>query len=291
MMMPPSAEAPVRRPLLRFVQAIEVMRPPSDDRDRFIDLLPDGTTSLVFRWLEGGVTDVSVLGPRTAAKYKVAPPIVLAVAIVFRPGGAYPFFGVPIDDLADLIVPLGSLWGRGGVVLVERLHAAATRGGDVAELAMAALGDRLRIAPFEPPSAIAARAAVDLLSRGDRSVDAVAEELGLSTRHLRRSFEATVGLAPKTFARIARFQRALALGRAAPGRWSAVARSTGYFDQAHLTGEFQRLARVTPGALELSAPRARVRDACVATDALHASRGPLREAPARRRPKSAACSR
>jgi AraC-like DNA-binding protein len=253
-----SVEAPgPRRLLARFVQAIEVTRPRPDGTRCVVDLLPDGTTSMVFRWLAGDVTDVAVLGPLTAARYKVAPSILLALRVVFHPGGAYPFFGVPIDRLADRIVLLGDLWGRSGALLEERLHAAATHGGDVAAIMAAALVERLRTAPFEAPSAVAARAAVRLLCRGDRSIGAVAEELGLSPRHLRRSFEATVGVAPKTFARIARFQRALALGRAAPGRWSEVARTTGYFDQAHLTAEFQRLAGVSPGAIHVPALPAR----------------------------------
>jgi transcriptional regulator GlxA family with amidase domain len=96
-----------------------------------------------------------------------------------------------------------------------------------------------------------------MLAGGARSIDDVASALGLSSRHLRRTFQATVGFGPKTYARIARFQRALALGRAAPGRWSEVAHAAGYFDQAHLSADFRELARVSPGAVGEAVTRVR----------------------------------
>ncbi|MFT3771084.1 MAG: helix-turn-helix transcriptional regulator [Minicystis sp.] len=251
---------PVRYGTLdRFVEQIQVVRREPGETNRSVELLPDGTTNLVFRRL-GDAADVTVRGPGTRAHYKTAPAIPLYVRVVFRPGGAYPFFGVPVDQLTDRYVTLGDLWGRSGELLQERLIAAADDGGDVAEIMRRALVDRLRTTPFEPSSAVAARAAVGLLARGERSVAEVAGALGLSERHLRRAFQATVGLTPKTFARIARFQRALALGRAAPGRWNEVALATGYFDQAHLIAEFQRLALVSPSAL--AAPTRRPRRAC-----------------------------
>ena len=187
----------------------------------------------------------------------------LQIRVVFRPGGAYPFFGAPVDALADRMVPLVDLWGADGARVLDRLVVGAERGGDVAEIVRDALVARLRAAPFEPPSAVAARAAVAQLVEGERSIDAVARNVGLSARHLRRAFLATVGVGPRTFARIVRFQRALALGRAAPGRWSDVALATGYCDQAHLTAEFRKLALVSPGSLDsLDTAVARLRLVC-----------------------------
>jgi AraC-like DNA-binding protein len=102
-------------------------------------------------------------------------------------------------------------------------------------------------------------------------------------RHLRRTFQATVGVGPKTYARIARFQRAVALGRSRPGRWSEVARAAGYFDQAHLTADFRELARVAPGALESDVPRSRATPADAPSSTVYRCGGRRdrpREAPA-----------
>jgi len=259
------AEAPPRRTALdRFVRRVEVLAPRAGEAGsstRTVEYLPDGTTSVVFRWLGEGVSDLSVRGPVTVAHYKRTGIAPLVVRVVLAPGGAYPFFGVPMDRLAGELVPLEDLWGARAVR--DRMLDLAARGGDaeeVVDVLREALVARLREAPFEPAAALAARAAARVLAQRERSVSALAAEVGLSERHLRRAFHETVGLSPKTFARIARFQRALALGRAMPGRWSEVALAAGYFDQPHLTAEFRRLARVSPGAM--AGPERPSRGAC-----------------------------
>ena len=81
----------------------------------------------------------------------------------------------------------------------------------------------------------------------------LARELGVSERHLRRRATAELGYGPKTFARIVRFQRALALlraGQPAGRRWRPTA---GYADQPHLTREVTALAGRTPGAVRADA--------------------------------------
>jgi AraC-like DNA-binding protein len=252
--------SPEPRPLDRFIERIEVKTPRPGELRRSVDMLPDGTTSLVFRALGAGAGDISVRGPLMRAHYKTAPAIPLSVRVVFRPGGAYPFFGVPVSDLTDRMVPLEDLWGSSAQALMDDLLSMAEANGDVGAAVERALLDRIRSRPFEPASAVQARVGVRLLGKGDLSMNEVAYELGISSRHLRRAFHATVGFGPKTYARIARFQRALTLGRTRPGRWGEVARATGYFDQAHLTADFRELALVSPGAVDREVPR--VRHAC-----------------------------
>ena len=81
-----------------------------------------------------------------------------------------------------------------------------------------------------------------------RSVADTADALNVTSRQLQRSLLAEVGLAPKTFQRIARFQRFLhaADGGVALGRAAVEA---GYADQAHLTREVGRLSGLTPSRL------------------------------------------
>jgi AraC-like DNA-binding protein len=73
---------------------------------------------------------------------------------------------------------------------------------------------------------------------------AIASEHQLSVRQWIRRFESSVGLPPKSFSRILRFQRATALRRV--GRdWGEVCLACGYYDQPHLIKEFQKLAGCT----------------------------------------------
>jgi methylphosphotriester-DNA--protein-cysteine methyltransferase len=104
-------------------------------------------------------------------------------------------------------------------------------------------------------------------------VEELARSLGVSPRHLQRRFVAAVGYGPKTFQRIARFQRLLALAHTPRGvrpGLTDLALDAGYADQAHMTREVGELAGRTPARLlgdaastlilsdlfELSGPRA-----------------------------------
>ena len=75
-------------------------------------------------------------------------------------------------------------------------------------------------------------------------VEALAAEVGISARHLRRAFADNVGLSPKHYARVVRLQRALAM----TGAWSERAHAAGYYDQAHLISEVRELLGTTPQA-------------------------------------------
>jgi AraC-like DNA-binding protein len=228
----------VAAPLRRFVKEVRAI---SFSGRRDVEYLPDGTTSLVVRWRGRGDVDAGVRGPCTRAHYKTVDGVPLAVRVVFSPGGAYPFFGVPVCTISDRLVALEELWGGDAAWLLARVDdepAGAVRAVE------AALTDRLRRRPYDPAGAIPARAAAARIAGGQWSIDEVARDLGVSGRHLRRSFQAAVGLGPKTFARIMRFQRA----RAASGDWAAVARASGYFDQAHLATEFRRFLGAPPTA-------------------------------------------
>ena len=82
-------------------------------------------------------------------------------------------------------------------------------------------------------------------------MNAVAVDLGVSERHLRRVFRETVGVSPKAFAKLARFHRALRAAREDASRelGDASPPHAGYYDQAHLIAEFRAIAGVTPRAL------------------------------------------
>ena len=74
--------------------------------------------------------------------------------------------------------------------------------------------------------------------------------LGASERHIRGLVRETTGRGPKYFHRVRRFQHVVSLGDSAwRPRWSMVAASAGYVDQAHLIREFRDLTGLTPSAL------------------------------------------
>ena len=88
-----------------------------------------------------------------------------------------------------------------------------------------------------------------LESGGQTRIGLIAAELDWSRRHLAERFRDATGVAPKTLARMVRFNRALQLSRRGDGNWAGIAADCGYADQAHLAREFRDLAGTTPGTL------------------------------------------
>jgi AraC-like DNA-binding protein len=214
------APPPALAGLVRCVWEREVIA------DGTVPVLPDGCIDLVVR--EEGVV---IAGPDT----RPAPTAVRAgeriQGLRFRPGAAGAALGVPAHELRDLRVALADVWGP--------------RAGEPPDLEALGAAIARRAAP--PDRAVLAAAAL-LARRPDAQVPAVAAHVGLSERQLRRRFADGTGLAPKAFARVARFQRALALARGGVAL-ARVAADAGYADQAHLTREVRTLAGRPPSAL------------------------------------------
>jgi AraC-like DNA-binding protein len=88
-----------------------------------------------------------------------------------------------------------------------------------------------------------------IAARGAVRVDQIARGIGWGARRLERGFAAAVGLPPKRFARVVRFQALLERLPSREPDWVSLALDCGYFDQSHLAGEVRSLAGVTPSAL------------------------------------------
>jgi AraC-like DNA-binding protein len=84
---------------------------------------------------------------------------------------------------------------------------------------------------------------------GAVSIAGVCRSSGFTRQHLARRFEEYVGVPPKLFCRIVRFQSLLARVERMEGvDWSAVAIDSGYYDQAHLIGDFREFTGLPPQA-------------------------------------------
>jgi AraC-like DNA-binding protein len=169
------------------------------------------------------------------------------IQVDLSPLAARSLLGVPMRELDELVVDVEELLGADGVRLVERLYEAP--GWDARfDLLDAAIGRRLRdAAPPSPDVAWAWRRLRE--TGGGLAIGALAAELGCSRRHLVSRFRDHVGPAPKTVARIVRFQRVVRLLERDDGaRLAELAQDCGYYDQAHLDRDFRELAGTTPSA-------------------------------------------
>lgn len=79
-----------------------------------------------------------------------------------------------------------------------------------------------------------------------RRVADLAADMGCSRKTLTARFQDSYGIAPKTAARIARFERLVASCTGTDPDWPALALEAGYFDQSHMIRDFTAFAGLTP---------------------------------------------
>ena len=166
----------------------------------------------------------------------------------FKPGGIAAFLEAPADELRDQVVELDGLWGASATELRERLLDASGPRAKFRvleqflfkQLAQAQIGSQtekrvnLALKQFlEQPSV--------------QKIGGVAGEFGVSHKHFIEEFRRRVGITPKLFCRIRRFQQVLSqVNSNGSVEWAALALDCGYFDQAHFVNDFKLFAGLNP---------------------------------------------
>lgn len=191
--------------------------------ERVQRVVPDGCGDLLI-FADGGAQAVG-LADQVALVSLAAGTRIRGVRL--RPEAVASAFGVAATELRNQSVDLADVVG-------------ARRSGSL--LRDGALDAWIR--SIEPDARIAA--AVRLLD--EETVDAAADALGLSGRQLRRVFESAVGLGPKSFQRVRRFQRFLRRAESGASLASSSA-DAGYSDQAHMSRDVRALSGLSPARL------------------------------------------
>ncbi len=192
----------------------------------------------LFRSFLAGLHDVHVLTEFAGTQR--------GIQVNFTLLGAYRFLNAAMSDVANRCLDLGDIIGASAANgLSERLQDAKNWPARF-DLMDRFLLERLAHGrPMSPDIAWAFRQLRD--SSGARSIGALSRALACSRKTLIKRFHAQVGLSPKAVAGILRFEHATGRLRAADEeRWSELALSCGYSDQAHFNRDFRRYAGRTP---------------------------------------------
>ena len=167
------------------------------------------------------------------------------IGVHLKPGGARPFLGLATDELMDTHASLQDIWGRAALEIRDRVSAEPTpeRRFQVLE---SALLSRLVRRPERHPAVLSA---LDYFRRDPSRavIGRLATEIGLSKRRFIDVFNFEVGVKPKLFLRIRRFQRVLEQVHHLPlVDWTQLALEQGYFDQSHLIRDFVAFSGLSP---------------------------------------------
>lgn len=165
--------------------------------------------------------------------------------IQFRRGMAYPFLKMPLSEIAEQVLETDVVFGRPILALREQLVEAHGPEAKflLAEAHLQALaGDGLTANPF-------IEYAVEHIIQkpGQLSLEQLSQKVGFSQKHLIHLFKMHLGLPPKAFLRIMRFQSAiLKIEQGGGVNWVHLALDCGYYDQAHFIRDFRAFSGFSP---------------------------------------------
>ncbi len=182
----------------------------------------------------------------------------LGVQVELTPAGALALFRGEVSHLNDAALPLDEVLGERGRRLVERLADSSTWADrfDILDHELAAPGSSCgysECVPALPPEVTWLRRQLEA-SQGRARVEPLMDETGWSRRHMTERFRSVLGVPPKAYARLCRFEHASSLldgllaGSGSSRTLADVAVDAGYYDQSHLTRDFVALAGMTPKA-------------------------------------------
>jgi AraC-like DNA-binding protein len=163
------------------------------------------------------------------------------VGIAFRAGGFAKVFRERADLFFEQSIGLDEVWRSR--VLLERLCDA------VSPVEKLNTVDQLLSETVQPGSCRSelVNQTMFLLGSQRLSVAACARSAGISERRLSQVFREEVGLSPKTWSRIQRFQNAVrALHDGVDVPWAELALNCGYYDQSHFSNDFRAFSGIDP---------------------------------------------
>jgi AraC-like DNA-binding protein len=165
------------------------------------------------------------------------------MGVHFKVGGGAAFFELPVSELYNERISLDEVWKTRASELRDRLLQQSSPEGRFWVLEQF-LMQMMR----SPNDHLAVDFALQQFQQSANStISAVIEQTGFSTRYFNQLFRNQVGVTPKLFCRIQRFQNALEmLSVRAPVDWIEIALTCGYFDQAHFIHDFRAFADCTP---------------------------------------------
>lgn len=252
---PGKTEAPLRvsmqhhvpgKPLSEFVAVFwywEDEAAPPSGKER---VLPMGTVELVINLADGRTSQSGIVGPRSESLIIERTAQDRLLGIHFKPGGAFPFLGFPFGDLHNRGITLSDLWGEAGASrLLCLLHESRTveMKFQVLEQWLTSIADR----PLKHHAAVSFAMKEFLSDPGLLSSAEMAERVGFSQRRFIQIFRDEVGLTPKLFCRVQRFQDVITtIQKRDAVDWADIALSFGYSDQSHFIHDFREFSGLSP---------------------------------------------
>jgi AraC-like DNA-binding protein len=166
------------------------------------------------------------------------------LGVVFYPNALPNLLGIPMSDLTDQRVDISLILGNKASILTEQILSAGTHHEriEILEKYLLEIFNSSNISVDIVDYALS----IIMKSNGNISIDDLSDHLCMSMRHFRRRFTEKIGISPKFYARIKRFNHIMLLSETSPATWADLVFRGGYYDQAHFIRDFHSLSGKNP---------------------------------------------
>lgn len=246
-----------KAPLDRFVKIVIFYEgyDPAHRVDRF---LPDGNVEIIidlidrpqFIYDNDSLVEIQTCNRVWASGVRTEPITIPAgkdasmMVIAFKRGMAYPFFPFPMDEISDSVVDADLIWGEDFLLLREQIAEnkySARKFEVVEEFLLRAYLGRMIVNPCVE------YAVSQIVAASDVAMAQLSAKIGYSQKHFISMFKKQVGVTPKSYLRLMRFQQTVAtIDAASNPDWSEIALAAGFYDQSHFIRDFKHFSGFTP---------------------------------------------
>ncbi|MBA4145402.1 MAG: AraC family transcriptional regulator, partial [Cytophaga sp.] len=170
----------------------------------------------------------------------------LAFQIVFQPGALFRITGIPSSALCNEYLDGELIFSSSLRLVNEQLYHAKGYNEmlDIGHRFVCAIL-RKRIRDAHPIDKVSQH----ILLHMNSNLTAMANEVGLGFKQFERKFKERMGVMPKLFSRIHRFDQAFCLKNLNPEMdWLTIAIQCGYYDYQHLVRDYKMFTSMSPNA-------------------------------------------
>lgn len=212
--------------------------------------LNDQTRAIPAEKVEIPVPPVIVTGPKYKPSGLLFGQNHLMIKVLFHPTGTYRLLGIDMKQTVNSGLDAGSFWGEDVLNVLTRLRKNLSydeMNSTVCSFLESKIDASCR--PREDIDDVAIRMLDPLNTYSQEEWAGMA---CLSLRQFERNFITRVGIAPKLFIRIVRFEHAMKIKNNFPGKsWLDISLECGYTDSSHLLKEFKEFAEFPPSRFYL----------------------------------------
>lgn len=223
--------------------------------DRF---LPDGNVEIIIDLLDkpqyiydnDSLVEIQACNRVWASGVRTEPITIPAgkdasmMIIAFKRGMAYPFFPFPMDEIRDSVVDAELIWGEDFLFLREKIAEnkySPRKFESVEEFLLRAYFSRMVVNPCVE------FAISQIVGASNIAMADLTAKIGYSQKHFISMFTKQVGVTPKSYLRIMRFQETVrSIDATLNPDWSEIALAAGFYDQSHFIRDFKHFSGFTP---------------------------------------------